>query len=50
VGVKIGVQMLARIPAGIGAVRHGRHMAFAFRPEPGGDLRLHRISLAGLGV
>jgi 5'-phosphate synthase pdxT subunit len=44
------VQVLARIPEGIVAVRHGPHMAFAFHPELGGDLRLHRIFLAGLGV
>jgi len=45
-----GVQVLARIPEGIVAVRHGRHMAFAFHPELGGDLRLHRMFLAGLGL
>lgn len=45
-----GVQVLARIPEGIVAVRSGRHMAFAFHPELGGDLRLHRMFLAGLGV
>lgn len=44
------VQVLARIPEGIVAVRSGRHMAFAFHPELGGDLRLHRIFLEGLGV
>jgi len=44
------VQVLARIPEGIVAVRHGRHMAFAFHPELGGDLRLHRMFLEGLGV
>jgi len=45
-----GVEVLARIPEGIVAVRSGRHMAFAFHPELGGDLRLHRIFLDGLGV
>lgn len=45
-----GVEVLARIPEGIVAVRHGRHMAFAFHPELGGDLRLHRMFLAGLGI
>ena len=45
-----GVEVLARIPEGIVAVRHGRHMAFAFHPELGGDLRLHRMFLEGLGV
>lgn len=44
------VQVLARIPEGIVAVRYGRHMAFAFHPELGGDLRLHRVFLEGLGV
>ncbi|MDN5339613.1 MAG: pyridoxal 5-phosphate synthase pdxT subunit [Euryarchaeota archaeon] len=44
------VQVLARIPEGIVAVRHGPHMAFAFHPELGGDLRLHRMFLAGLGL
>jgi 5'-phosphate synthase pdxT subunit len=45
-----GVAVLARVPEGIVAVRSGRHMAFAFHPELGGDLRLHRMFLAGLGV
>lgn len=45
-----GVEVLARIPEGIVAVRRGRHMAFAFHPELGGDLRLHRMFLAGLGI
>jgi len=45
-----GVEVLARIPEGMVAVRNGRHMAFAFHPELGGDLRLHRIFLEGLGV
>jgi 5'-phosphate synthase pdxT subunit len=45
-----GVEVLARIPEGIVAVRSGRLMAFAFHPELGGDLRLHRIFLDGLGV
>ncbi|ABN55945.1 MULTISPECIES: pyridoxal 5'-phosphate synthase glutaminase subunit PdxT [Methanoculleus] len=45
-----GVEVLARIPEGIVAVRHGRHMAFAFHPELGGDLRLHRVFLEGLEV
>ncbi|MCK8518515.1 pyridoxal 5'-phosphate synthase glutaminase subunit PdxT [Methanoculleus sp. 7T] len=45
-----GVEVLARTPEGIVAVRSGRHMAFAFHPELGGDLRLHRMFLAGLGV
>ncbi|MCK9278606.1 MAG: pyridoxal 5'-phosphate synthase glutaminase subunit PdxT [Methanoculleus sp.] len=45
-----GVEVLARIPEGIVAVRSGRHMAFAFHPELGGDFRLHRMFLEGLGV
>jgi 5'-phosphate synthase pdxT subunit len=45
-----GTEVLARIPEGIVAVRNGRHMAFAFHPELGGDLRLHRMFLEGLGV
>jgi 5'-phosphate synthase pdxT subunit len=45
-----GTEVLARIPEGIVAVRSGRHMAFAFHPELGGDLRLHRMFLEGLGV
>lgn len=45
-----GVEVLTRIPEGIVAVRSGRHMAFAFHPELGGDLRLHRMFLEGLGV
>jgi 5'-phosphate synthase pdxT subunit len=45
-----GVEVLARIPEGIVVVRHGRHMAFAFHPELGGDLRLHRTFLEGLGI
>lgn len=45
-----GAEVLARIPEGIVAVRHGRHMAFAFHPELGGDLRLHRMFLEGLGI
>ncbi len=45
-----GTEVLARIPEGIVAVRSGRHMAFAFHPELGGDLRLHRMFLKGLGL
>lgn len=44
-----GVEVLACIPEGIVAARSGRHMAFAFHPELGGDLRLHRMFLEGLG-
>lgn len=45
-----GVEVLARIPEGIVAAKSGRHMAFAFHPELGGDLRLHRMFLEGLGL
>jgi len=45
-----GVEVLARVPRGIVAVREGRHMAFAFHPELAGDLRLHRLFLENLGV
>ncbi|WP_214021584.1 pyridoxal 5'-phosphate synthase glutaminase subunit PdxT [Methanoculleus sp.] len=45
-----GTEVLARIPEGVVAVRSARHMAFAFHPELGGDLRLHRMFLEGLGV
>jgi 5'-phosphate synthase pdxT subunit len=47
-GVGPGVEVLARIPEGIVAVRKGRHMAFAFHPELARDLRLHRMFLEGL--
>lgn len=45
-----GVEVLARIDAGIVAVRQGRHMALSFHPELGNDLRLHRMFLKGLGI
>ncbi len=43
-----GVEVLARTPQGIVAVRQGRHMAFSFHPELSGDLRLHRLFLENL--
>jgi len=45
-----GVEILARIDAGIVAVRKGPHMALSFHPELGNDLRLHRVFLKGLGI
>jgi 5'-phosphate synthase pdxT subunit len=45
-----GVVVLARIDKGIVAVEKGRHMALAFHPELGGDLRLHERFLKNLGV
>ncbi|RPJ53282.1 MAG: pyridoxal 5'-phosphate synthase glutaminase subunit PdxT [Methanobacteriota archaeon] len=41
-------EVLAEIDRGFVAVRQGLHMAFAFHPELSGDLRLHKIFLAGL--
>jgi pyridoxal 5'-phosphate synthase pdxT subunit len=38
-------EILASIQQGIVAVSQGRHLAFAFHPELGGDLRLHRLFL-----
>jgi len=35
------VNVLARIDQGIVAVEKGKHMAFSFHPELGGDTRLH---------
>jgi len=45
-----GVEVLARIDAGIVAVRKGQHIALSFHPELGTDLRLHRMFLEGLGI
>lgn len=45
-----GVVVLARIDQGIIAVEKGKHMALAFHPELGGDLRLHERFLKNLGV
>jgi len=49
-GTGTGVEVLARIDAGIVAVRNGPHMALSFHPELGNDTRLHRMFLAGLGI
>lgn len=43
-----GVEVLATVPQGIVAVRQGKHVALSFHPELSGDLRLHRMFLAGL--
>ena len=45
-----GVTVLARIDKGIVAVEKGRHMALAFHPELGGDLRLHERFLKANGI
>jgi pyridoxal 5'-phosphate synthase pdxT subunit len=45
-----GINVLARIDKGIVAVEHGKHVAFAFHPELGGDTRLHERFLTGLGI
>jgi 5'-phosphate synthase pdxT subunit len=45
-----GVHVLARTPQGIVAVEQGKHMAFAFHPELGGDTRLHERFLQNLGI
>jgi 5'-phosphate synthase pdxT subunit len=45
-----GVRVTSRIPQGIVAVESGRHMAFSFHPELGGDTRLHERFLKGLGI
>ncbi|MDO8841639.1 pyridoxal 5'-phosphate synthase glutaminase subunit PdxT [Methanocalculus sp.] len=48
--VGYGTEVLASVPQGYVAVRHGLHMAFAFHPELGGDLRFHRLFLERLGL
>ena len=45
-----GVTVLARIDKGIVAVEKGRHMALAFHPELGGDLRLHERFFKANGI
>jgi 5'-phosphate synthase pdxT subunit len=45
-----GVTVLSRISQGIIAVRSGRHMAFSFHPELGGDTRLHEQFLKHIGI
>jgi 5'-phosphate synthase pdxT subunit len=44
------VTVLAAVDHGIVAVSQGKHMALSFHPELGGDLRLHRLFLEGLGI
>lgn len=44
------VTVLSAVDQGIVAVSQGRHMALSFHPELSGDLRLHRLFLAGLGI
>ena len=43
-----GAATLAALDQGAVAVRQGRHLALAFHPELGTDLRLHRLFLDGL--
>ena len=43
-----GAVALAALDQGAVAVRQGRHLALAFHPELGTDLRLHRLFLDGL--
>jgi 5'-phosphate synthase pdxT subunit len=45
-----GVTVTSRIPRGIVAVESGKHMAFSFHPELGGDTRLHERFLKGLDI
>ncbi len=44
------VKVLARIDQGVVAVEKGRHMAFSFHPELGGDTRLHERFLRKQGI
>lgn len=48
--VRGGVKVIARIDKGIVAVEKGKHMALAFHPELGGDLRLHERFLKINGI
>ena len=48
--VRGGVKVLSRIDQGIVAVEKGKHMALAFHPELGGDLRLHERFLRANGI
>ena len=47
---RAGVTVLARIDKGIVAVERDKHMALAFHPELGGDLRLHERFLVANGI
>jgi 5'-phosphate synthase pdxT subunit len=42
------VKVLYRMNQGIVAVESGKHMAFSFHPELGGDTRLHERFLKNL--
>jgi pyridoxal 5'-phosphate synthase pdxT subunit len=44
------VKILSRIEQGIIAVEYGKHMAFSFHPELGGDTRLHERFLVRQGI
>jgi 5'-phosphate synthase pdxT subunit len=44
------VKVIARIDRGIVAVEKGKHMAFSFHPELGGDTRLHERFLRMQGI
>jgi len=52
VATRVGykTEVLAKLPQGYIAIRHGLHMAFSFHPELGGDLRLHQLFLENLGL
>jgi len=52
VATRVGykTEVLAQLPQGYIAIRHGLHMAFSFHPELGGDLRLHQLFLENLGL
>lgn len=45
-----GVNVLARTEQGIVAVEQGKHIALAFHPELGDDLRIHERFLGRLGI
>ena len=49
-GAGNGVHVLARTEQGIVAMEEGKHMAFAFHPELGGDTRLHERFLKKNGI
>ncbi|MBR1369090.1 glutamine amidotransferase [Methanocalculus chunghsingensis] len=52
VATRVGykTEVLAKLPQGYIAIRHGLHMAFSFHPELSGDLRLHQLFLENLGL
>lgn len=43
-----GVKVIGKIDAGIVAAAQGKHMALAFHPELGDDLRLHELFIKNL--